>query len=128
MRLFLILTPFVLVACASGPQRELATIQPGMDKDQVLDKAGDPKRTFHTNGQDHWVYVYYENDHQFRQQVDFADGKVVRVGRPTDKARVPNSTDELESAETMEEFEQKARELQKKNHSSSENFQNVDGK
>ncbi|MBX3020309.1 MAG: outer membrane protein assembly factor BamE [Bdellovibrionales bacterium] len=121
MRLLLPTLTFLLITgCASIPQRDLENLRPGMDKDMVLNKVGNPKRTFRANGQDHWIYVYFENDIQMSRQLDFADGKLLKVGLPISKQSLERA---LENAESMEEFESKAREHQRKNS----NFKDVDG-
>lgn len=55
-----------------------------MDKAQVLETAGDPKRTYREHSEDHWIYVYFEGEKEFSREVVFEGGKVERVtkGRP----------------------------------------------
>lgn len=106
-----LLTTLFLAACVSSPARDLASVQPGMDKDEVLELAGNPTRTFRANKQDHWVYVFYRGEQEVQQQIDFADGRVLKIFDPLAKAAL---TRDLESAETMEEYEAKVRARQKK--------------
>ena len=115
-----LLSILFIAGCASQPHADLERIRPGMDKDLVLHEIGNPKRTFRANGQDHWIYVYFENGHEMSQQIDFADGKVIKVGRAVSKQSLEKA---LESAQSMEEFEAKAREHQRK----SSKFKDVDG-
>lgn len=121
MRLRLWLFVLILSGCASTNKSSLNDIGVGMDKDLVLEKAGDPKRTFRSNSQDHWIYVYFEGDEEWRKQIDFREGKVIKVGRPISKR---NWQRELEDTNSMEEFEAKAREHQKK----ANDFKAIDGK
>lgn len=118
MRVQIWLVMLFLVGCASTPS--LDSIRPGMDKDEVLREVGNPKRTFRANSQDHWIYVYFVGEQEYARQIDFAQGKVVKVGRPVAKNSLEK---QLENAESMEEFEAKAREQQRK----SSKFKNIDG-
>lgn len=120
MRHYAWLLLLIFSACASNPSRQFDEIQAGMDKDVVLDRAGNPKRTFRTNSQDHWIYVYFENGEEWHRQVDFAEGKVLKVSRPLAKK---DWVRELENADSMEEFEKKARAHQKQNGE----FKPIDG-
>lgn len=100
----------VLAGCSSTPvQKSLDQIGPGMDKDQVLEKAGNPKRTYREEMQDHWIYVYFTDQKEWHREVVFESGKVVKVTSPTGKEQWEK---DLDKANTMEEFEQKAREHQ----------------
>jgi hypothetical protein len=121
MRILVWLGFFMLVACASNTvSTALEKVRVGMDKDKVLDAAGNPKRTFRESMQDHWIYTYFKDDHEYRRDVVFEDGKVVKITRPV--AREDWMKD-LEKSGSMEEFEHKAREHQKK----AGNFKSIDG-
>jgi outer membrane protein assembly factor BamE (lipoprotein component of BamABCDE complex) len=113
--LFLLLT-----GCAGSLPRALDGVKVGMDKDQVLETAGDPKRTYREAMQDHWIYVYFEHDREWRRDVVFEEGKVAKITRPLGKEEWVK---DLEKTKSMEEYEQKAREHQKK----SEKFKSIDG-
>jgi outer membrane protein assembly factor BamE (lipoprotein component of BamABCDE complex) len=80
-RLTLALLFLSLCACASmvSLPKSLDNVRAGMDKDQVLGTAGNPKRTFRSNSQDHWIYVFFKNHEEFSREITFEDGKVVRV-------------------------------------------------
>ena len=110
MRVMFLVLILTLAGCVSAPARELENVRPGMDKDEVLEAAGNPKRTFRAAGQDHWVYVFYRAEQEFLQQTDFVDGKVLKVLAARPKLGL---TRDLENAESMEEFEAKVREHQK---------------
>lgn len=75
-----------LAACATTVEHSLESVKPGMDKDEVLRSAGNPRRTFREKGQDHWIYVFFKNDQEMNRIVVFEDGKVASVGRPRAKA------------------------------------------
>jgi len=104
---------FALTSCASPRHQEIHGVREGMDKDDVLEQAGDPRRTFRAEGKDHWIYVFQKDNKLMLQQIDFEQGKVVRVGQP--KANSDTSDDDLESADTLEEFERRAKARQRKN-------------
>ena len=109
-----------LTACASNLPRELEQVRTGMDKDEVLQSAGDPKHTFRLNSQDYWTYVFFRNDQEWRRDVIFESGKVVRISQPSAKQ---NWLRDLENTTTMDDFEQKAHAHQK----ASTHFKPIDG-
>ncbi|HMN67253.1 MAG TPA: outer membrane protein assembly factor BamE [Bdellovibrionales bacterium] len=90
-----------LAGCATPNHAGLERLREGMDKDAVLETAGNPRRTFRTNGQDHWIYVYFEKNEEFSRQLSFEEGKLVKVGRPMAKQ---NWGKELESLKKTENF------------------------
>ena len=86
MRLVLWLGILTLTGCSSlSVSKALEQVHPGMDKDRVLESAGNPARTFRENMQDHWIYTYFLKDHEWRREVIFEDGKVVKVTQATAK-------------------------------------------
>jgi outer membrane protein assembly factor BamE (lipoprotein component of BamABCDE complex) len=108
------------VGCTSISQ-SLQQIRAGMDKGEVLQIAGDPKFTFRENSQDHWAYFYETNGQEWRRDIVFENGKVIRVTKPTSGK---NKTQrEIENSQNMEEFEAIAREQQRR----SDNFKYIDG-
>lgn len=108
-----------ITACSSLPEN-LQQVRAGMDKDQVLQIAGNPKFTFRENSQDHWAYLYFSNNQEWRRDIVFENGKVIRVTKPVTKEKWQKA---LDGASTMEEFEQIARERQVL----SEKFVDLDG-
>jgi outer membrane protein assembly factor BamE (lipoprotein component of BamABCDE complex) len=116
------LVTFGLSACTSMPKL-LDKLQPGMDKDQVLAAVGSPKRTFRDNGLDHWTYIFHENDQEWRRDVIFENGHVIRVTKATASKKL-SWVRELEETKSMEEFESKARSLQNR---AKGDFKPVDG-
>lgn len=79
-----VILTFVL-GCATGGEHVVDGIREGMDKDQVLRDAGNPRRTYRTSGQDHWIYTFFRGEQEFSRTVSFEDGKVVKIGRPVAK-------------------------------------------
>lgn len=112
-----------LVGCVS-PDRPLDDVRVSMDKDQVLRTAGNPKYTYRSENQDHWVYFYESGDRMFSKTLTFEAGRVVQVGRPQTKDK-DAATKDLEDSSSMEEFERKARALQKAKTGTK--FKNMDG-
>jgi outer membrane protein assembly factor BamE (lipoprotein component of BamABCDE complex) len=121
MRLFLWLGFLALAGCSTlSVSKALDQVHPGIDKDRVLESAGNPQRTFRENMQDHWIYTYFLKDKEWRRDVIFEDGKVVKVTQPAAKE---NWVKDLERTDSMEEYETKAREHQKK----AGQFKSIDG-
>jgi hypothetical protein len=119
MRFRVMFIMLIVSGCASQV-RVLDNVHEGMDKDEVLEAAGNPKRTFRSNSEDHWIYIFFKDDKEWDRQIDFKAGKVIRIGRPVPKR---SWTRQLEDTNTMEEFERKAREHQRK----SGDFKDIDG-
>jgi outer membrane protein assembly factor BamE (lipoprotein component of BamABCDE complex) len=94
-----ILTGLLLIfaiGCASSGGNVVDSLREGMDKDEVLRKAGDPKRTYRSNGQDHWIYVFYKTSEEYSRTVTFEDGKIIRIGRAVAKKNWDKEMEKLE--------------------------------
>lgn len=115
--LALILT---LGACASMSE-SFKQIHVGMDKGEVLQILDNPKFTFRENSQDHWAYFYHSNGQDWRRDIIFENGKVIRVTRPATKEKWQK---EIENSSSIEEYEHIAREHQR---ISSDNFRPIGG-
>ncbi|MGE0763592.1 MAG: outer membrane protein assembly factor BamE [Bdellovibrionales bacterium] len=70
---------FMVCACASPAHQNLEKLQTGMDKTQVLDLAGNPKRTVRQNDGDLWTFVYYIGDRHYEKDVRFTNGHVAAI-------------------------------------------------
>jgi outer membrane protein assembly factor BamE (lipoprotein component of BamABCDE complex) len=105
-----ILGVIVAVIGCSTISESMQHVRTGMDKAEVLNILGDPKFTYRENSQDHWAYFYNANNQEWRRDIVFENGKVIRVTKPTSGK---NKSQKLESSENMEEFESIAREQQK---------------
>lgn len=68
-----------LAGCATPLHQRLTGVAAGMDKTQVIDTAGTPKRTQRVNDGDVWTYVYYIGDRHFERDIRFESGHVVTV-------------------------------------------------
>ena len=111
----------VLTSCTSF-SKTMDQIRVGWDKDQVLSELGSPKRTFRENSLDYWTYLYFQNSQEWRRDVVFENGKVIRVTRAT-LANKSAFQLQLENSNNVEEFEAAVRAHQK----SSSNFKYIDG-
>lgn len=111
----------VIAGCATFSQT-MDRVKIGWDKDQVLNELGSPKRTFRENGLDYWTYLYFQGSQEWRRDVIFENGKVVRVTRAT-LANKSAFQLQLENSGSVEEFEAAVRAHQKK----SSNFKYIDG-
>ena len=118
-RLWTLCAILVVVGCSSI-STNLKQVRAGMDKSEVLQIVGNPKFTFRENSQDHWAYFYSSGSQEWRRDVVFENGKVIRVTKPAGKEKWQK---DIESSKTMEEYESIAREHQKK----SSKFRPIDG-
>ncbi len=96
----------LIVGCSTTGPKSLDKVQGGMDKDEVLRAVGNPKQTYRRDGKDHWVYNFFEDEQEIIRTVSFANGQVVKVGPARPRISLEQ---ELESSDTIEEFEQKVR-------------------
>ena len=69
----------ILVGCATPTHRNLEKVQLGMDKTQVLDLAGNPKRTVRRDDGDLWTFVYYVGNQHYERDVRFSEGHVAVI-------------------------------------------------
>lgn len=107
------------LGCSTHPSKTLEQVTLGMDKGDVIEIAGGPTRKFREEGQDHWIYVYYIREQQWMREFVLEDGRVTKIKPPVAKEVKEPWQQELEATQTMEEFEAKAREQQKKKSSKS---------
>jgi hypothetical protein len=107
----------MLTGCASGPGR-WDEIRLGMDKAQILELAGNPKRTFRDSGTDVWEYEFIDEGRQIQRQIVFSSGKVSRMTAPRPRGLGPASAD------SMEQFERRGRSEQRQRQ---RGFKSIDG-
>ena len=72
----------LLAGCQTAREKELESIELGMDKPAVLNAAGGPDRTQRWQGKDRWTYVDKQERGDKLTDVHFEDGRVVYVGDP----------------------------------------------
>lgn len=70
---------FGAISCASTAPQRLSQVKVGMDKAEVLDVAGNPKRVKRQTGGDLWTYLYYVNEQPFEKGIRFEAGQVVEI-------------------------------------------------
>jgi hypothetical protein len=109
MAKFLVFLTLCLAGCAASVPRDLDSVRVGMDKDRVLEVVGNPNHTYRAEQADHWVYTYFNGDHEMRREIIFDEGKVVKISHPLARE---DWVKELERTGSMEEYEQKVREHQ----------------
>ncbi len=95
-RVGIFLFALLIVGCATSGTSVVDRLREGMDKDEVLREAGDPKRTYRSNGQDHWIYVHYKKSEEYTRTVSFEDGKIVKIGRAVAKQNWVREMEKLE--------------------------------
>ena len=98
LKLILIFIFMFGFGCASQPHNEFAKVQVGMEKRQVLYRMGNPKITRRYQGQDEWIYRFYQDDKPKTAEVIFQNGFVVDITQPMDssKYRALLESDQLE--------------------------------
>lgn len=121
-RLWVICATLAIAAGCTTFSQSMDRIKAGMDKDEVLSRIGSPKRTFRENGLDNWTYLFFEDNKEWRRDVVFENGKVIRVTRATISQKSSFHL-ELENTNTPEEFEAAVRAHQRKGGS----FKYIDG-
>lgn len=67
-------------ACQTNMLKEYEKLHPGMEKDDVLDKMGNPQRTQRFHGKDRWTYVFYQDRIRYEKEIQFFEGNAVYVG------------------------------------------------
>ena len=96
-----------LAACQTPRYKEFSNVKPGMEKDLVLDVAGNPSVARRWNGKDRWIYYYVQTpDGPQTREVHFQDGKAVYVGTKV----VPDV-----SAEEQDHLNDESNEAEQKN-------------
>lgn len=109
---FLIL--FVFGACATPVHKRLEKLQPGMDKTQVLDLAGTPKRTARQDNGDLWTFEYYIGNQHFERDVHFNEGHVALIFAAREINAPPSQDDAV-----IRDYERLVKESKEKRKSSS---------
>jgi outer membrane protein assembly factor BamE (lipoprotein component of BamABCDE complex) len=71
---------FFLVGCHTPTLRKFDRIHTGLEKVDVIDLVGSPKRVDRRAGQDRWTYRFYEKGQTIEREVRFFGPKVVYSG------------------------------------------------
>jgi outer membrane protein assembly factor BamE (lipoprotein component of BamABCDE complex) len=110
IRVLIRLLLLTFVGCSSAPFPEgLDGARVGMDKDAILNLGGNPARTYHEKGQDHWVYDYFKDGQRVARHIVFQNGLVVSIGPVYERKA---STDKDEDDGNPEQLEKELRESQ----------------
>ncbi len=70
------------VGCAITPKEKFETLEIGMHKDAVLDKAGSPTHSLFRNEEAIWTYRLYEGDVKVDKEVRMKNDVVTYIGDP----------------------------------------------
>jgi outer membrane protein assembly factor BamE len=60
--------------------KEYQSLHAGMEKDDVLEKMGNPQHTERFHGKDRWTYIFYTDRIRYEKEVQFIEGSAVYVG------------------------------------------------
>lgn len=104
----LFLTLSSITSCTTSPKRDFEKIQVGMDKADVLELMGNPKRTRRWKGKDEWIYRFYDNNQEVQKKLVFELGRVIEIAEFSDR---PTPQQELQDASTWEEYESAAKKI-----------------
>lgn len=113
----LALTYFWLAGCASTPlSQEFERVQPGMEKDAVLEIMGAPKVYRRVKTKDIYTYVFYENGVRIEKEIQFEGGRVVYAGNlsePKESAEAADERIRKENEQAEAEYQRKKEERKK---------------
>lgn len=68
------------VGCQTNEVKEFSRLHLGMDKGEVVDIMGSPRRSDRRFGEDRWTYVFSDQGQEHKKEVRFSDGKSIYVG------------------------------------------------
>jgi outer membrane protein assembly factor BamE len=114
LRACLLTTTYLsLTACQASPLSDFANIKPGMEKNDVLETMGSPRRTQRFHGKDRWTYVFYDKQIRFEKEVQFFEGNAIYIGDtwqpPEDKsAFAADQANEVKNKALDEQLAQEA--------------------
>ena len=91
---FALLLCLFFSGCQTNELREINRVKVGMDKQEVLDIMGNPRRTERIHGMDRWTYVFFAANKWQSREVRFMDGEVNHVGEPVNPAVTADDIDQ----------------------------------
>jgi len=97
----------VFTGCASSLKESLDKIETGMDKSEVIDKAGSPNRSYRQNEQDIWLYRIHDDESSMLHEVAFNAGRVIYTGPERDQLSKKGSIGLKTKEQAEEELRQK---------------------
>lgn len=71
---------FSALGCQTNELKQYEKLKVGMDKGDVIDIMGSPRRSERWHGQDRWTYVFYQDREQYLKEVHFMEGRASYVG------------------------------------------------
>lgn len=79
--------PFI-IGCQSMKYQEVAKLQVGMRKDEVVYKAGSPNIMRRSDNKDFWIYTFFDEKNKWRElTLEIENGEVTSISYPlTDPA------------------------------------------
>jgi hypothetical protein len=106
-----------LSACVTPAKKDFDKIQPGMYKFDVVDIMGVPDATYRRDGNDRWIFRYFENNQNMTKEVHFNESKVIYSGdpvKPEVSADEQDKRNEQANADLEKQYAQKRAEI--RNH------------
>lgn len=70
----------LLLGCQTHLLKEMESLTPGMEKDDVLSKLGSPTTSLRMHGKDRWIYVFYDDKVRLEKEIHFFGGNVIYIG------------------------------------------------
>ncbi len=107
---FLILLLVLNISCATSALKDFDSVEPGMDRDNVLELIGSPIRANKNNAKKIWTYRFFtEEGEKVYKEVHFERDEVVYVGEAIDRSVVlKNDPQKIEEDRIDYESEKKA--------------------
>jgi outer membrane protein assembly factor BamE len=114
---FLLSVAFSL-GCQTNEIKAFSSLQPGMDKGQVISIMGSPQVSDRIHGRDRWTYVFYHDELKHVKEVQFTEGKSTYIGDPP-APEVSATEQDAKNAAANKELETAARDLREQNRQGS---------
>lgn len=71
---------FSTLGCQTNELKQYEKLKVGMDKGDVIDIMGSPRRSERWHGQDRWTYIFYQDREEYLKEVHFLGGRASYVG------------------------------------------------
>lgn len=68
------------VGCQTNELKQYEKLKVGMDKGEVLEIMGSPRRCERRQSQDRWTYVFYQNQMEHQKEIQFFEGRANYIG------------------------------------------------
>jgi hypothetical protein len=103
-----------LNGCVTPAKTDFEKIKPGLYKFDVIDIMGVPDATYRRDGNDRWIFRYFENNQSVTKEVHFTESKVIYSGdpvKPEVSADEQDQRNEQANAELEKQYAQKHAEI-----------------